>query len=64
MQKKLYNLNEVMEVLGCSRSMVYRLIQDGELKALRVRASLKILRSSVELYIDRQIAKYQQEEGV
>ncbi|HUV59156.1 MAG TPA: helix-turn-helix domain-containing protein [Desulfatiglandales bacterium] len=52
--KKSLRIDEVSEVLNCHRRTVYRLIEDGELEAFRVRTSLRVRTEELESYIKRQ----------
>jgi excisionase family DNA binding protein len=49
--------------LNISRAGAYRLLKSGQFVGLKVRGSLRILESSVEEYIERQIALFQLENG-
>ena len=62
--KKLYRVDEVADILNCSSRSVYRLISDGELRAFRIRSSLRVSREGLDLFIRRQIQKFQEEEGL
>jgi len=62
--KKLYRVDEVADILNCSSRSVYRLISAGELRAFRIRSSLRVSREGLDLFIQRQISKFQEEEGI
>ncbi len=51
---QLYTLEEVADILRVSVSTVRRMINDGELKAKRVRGQLRVLKSDLEEYISSQ----------
>lgn len=61
--KRLLVMSEAADILRCSKKTVYRLISDGELEALHVRGSLRVTQSSIDVYIDRQIAMFQEQNG-
>jgi excisionase family DNA binding protein len=42
------------DYLACSRAQVYQLISRGELPATRVGADLRVRRSDLDAYLDRQ----------
>jgi excisionase family DNA binding protein len=50
--------------LDCSTKSIYRLIECGELRGSRVFTGLRVLESSLDLYIERQIKKFEFEQGV
>ena len=52
--KKSLRPDEIAEILNCHRRTVYRLIEDGELEAFRVRSSLRVSTEQLESYIKRQ----------
>jgi len=54
-------LDEVAQVLRCSRRTIYRLIYDGELPAFRVRGSLRVPESAIEAYRAAQIERFREE---
>ena len=59
---KNLTLKTVAELLGCSKRTVYRLIADAELRAFKVRGSLRVPEESLEEYRARQIAKLAEEQ--
>lgn len=61
---KLLRPDQVAEILNCSRRSIYRLVTDAEIDALKIRGVLRITRESVDLYIKRQIAVFQAENGL
>ncbi|MDQ7832057.1 MAG: helix-turn-helix domain-containing protein [Desulfovibrionaceae bacterium] len=52
MAETVINVARVRELLGCSRSHVYRLVERGELRALKVGnfKGLRVYMSSVEAF--------------
>lgn len=64
MNKKLFRVDQVAETLNCSTRTVYRLIENCELDALKVRGSLRITSDSVDLYIKREISHFQENNGI
>jgi excisionase family DNA binding protein len=50
-RKARYTVTEAARILGVSRRTVYRLIEDGSVEAVRVRATLRIARDDLEDYI-------------
>ena len=62
--KKLLLVQEVANLLRCTPKTVYRLIDEGRLVALNVRiGGIRIVADSVEKHIERQISKFQIENG-
>ena len=55
---RLLTPQEVAEILNCDKKMVIELCREGALKALHVRTLLRVLSSSVQRYINRQLTKY------
>jgi excisionase family DNA binding protein len=55
---------EVAVALGVSRSAVYRLIEDGELPAYRVRGRLRVEPAEVRAFKQRNRVKPRNREGV
>ncbi len=62
--KRNLSIKQTAELLNCSISSVYRLLDDGEILAFRVRGSLRIAEESLELYRMRQISKYLDENAI
>ena len=50
--------------LSCSVKTVRRLVDDGELEALKVRGGLRITDGSIDAYIKRQILEFQTKDGI
>lgn len=48
MQRKTYKINELVQMLGISRTTIYKLISEGELKRIKLGASTLIVAESVE----------------
>ena len=53
---KLMTVSEVAKLLRVNRNFVYRLINDGELEAVRV-GSIKVTTEAVDRYIERNIIR-------
>ncbi len=53
--KKLLRPDELQDRLNISRATVYRLIAAGHFECLKVGGSLRILSTSVDSYIKRQM---------
>ena len=50
---KLMTVSEVAKLLRVNRNFVYRLINDGELEAVRV-GSIKVKREALNQYVEQQ----------
>jgi excisionase family DNA binding protein len=50
-QARLLTVNEVADLLRVSRMTVYRLIKEGELKALRVGRNYRLREDDVDAYL-------------
>ena len=61
---RLLNVDQAAERLNVSKSSIYRLLSEGQLYALRVRGSTRLPEDGIDDYIDRQILKYQLDEGM
>lgn len=61
--KRNLRLEEAAEFLGTSKKSIYRLISDGELRAFRVRSSLRIPMEALEEYRRQQIAIFEEQNG-
>ena len=58
----LLNIQQVMKRLNLSRSMVYKLIHNGELKAIRLgQKALRVPLSELEDYIERRREEFEWE---
>lgn len=53
-ERKLVGLNTGADMLDLSRSKTHQLVQEGELRAIRVGRRLLIVVSSIDEFIDRQ----------
>lgn len=53
MNEKLLLVNVAAQRLNCSRSYVYELIKDGELKAIRRKSYLRVYETSVDEFLKR-----------
>lgn len=62
--KSLLTVLEAAKILNCSSRTVYRLAKGGELKACRIRNSIRIVADSLDLYIEKSISQFQLEHGV
>lgn len=51
-ERIVYSIPEVAEILGLSRSSVYRLVNEGKLEALAVRSLLRVRPSALDRYLD------------
>lgn len=56
--KRNFTIKKVTEVLGISRSVVYRLIEKGELIAWKCGSAKRVTEESVEVYRDKKILRY------
>lgn len=56
--KRLLTIPECMKILRCSEKTCRRLIGENELQGCKVRASMRIVASSVSEYIERQVLAY------
>ena len=52
-QGRLLTVNEVADLLRVSRMTVYRLIKEGQLKALRVGRSYRLREDDVDEYLSK-----------
>jgi len=53
----ILTVDEVMDYLYIGRNTLYKLLNDGELKAFKLGKSWKIPRKEIDAYIDRSIKK-------
>ena len=60
---RLLRPDQVSQRLNVSTRSVYRIIEEGHVRALRVRGSLRVLESSVDEYLARQLAEFELEIG-
>ena len=51
MSEEILTLDEVAQILKVSVGTVRRLIHDGKLKAVRVRAQLRVRRTDLDTYL-------------
>lgn len=49
---KLYKVTEVIEMLSLSRSVIYREVQAGNLKVVRIGRAVRFLDSEIERYVN------------
>jgi len=52
-EKRMYAPKEIAKHLGVSIRTIYREIESGDLRALRVRGSWRVCRSELEAYLMR-----------
>ena len=58
MEKLLLKPSEVQQLLGCGRSIVYRLISEGDIPSVRVGRCIRVQRKSLDKWIvDHENAK-------
>jgi excisionase family DNA binding protein len=48
---KFYNVKEVAEIMSTSKMTIYRLINEGELPAVRVGRSIRVSEQAVREYL-------------
>lgn len=56
MQRMTFKINEVAELLGISRTTIYKLIGQGELQRIKVGATTLIAATSVDSLLERNAA--------
>lgn len=59
-ERIVYSISEVAEILGLSRSSVYRLVQEGFLEALPVRSRLRVRPTAIHRYLDELQRQYRE----
>lgn len=52
MEKVLYNVNEVAEILNISRAMVYVLIKEEKIKTVHIGRSMRIHIDEIRAFVD------------
>jgi len=62
--KRNLRIDEVAEILACSRRSVYRLLENGELEGFRVKSDIRITPESVETFRQRQVSRFREEIGM
>lgn len=55
-----YSPGRAAEVLGCSRPFIYTLIDEGEIRAFKIKARTFIARSELEAFVQRNLQKAQE----
>lgn len=60
--KRLLRIDQVMELLQCSRSTIYRLLADRQFEAMRVGAGLRITEASLIRYQEKSILEFAESE--
>lgn len=61
---KLLTVNRAAELLSCHPKTIRRLINEGELQGCKVRDALRVTQRSLNIYIERQIMKFQTRDGL
>lgn len=56
MNRKTYKVNEVVQLLGISRTTIYKLIGQGRLRRIKLGASTLIAADSVDALLQPQMA--------
>ena len=59
-----FRIDDLIDMLSVSRRTVYRLIAEGQVIAMKVRGGYRILESSIDSYISRQIFLHSLETGL
>lgn len=55
-QKLLYTIPEAYEALSLSRSKFYELMSAGEIKVIKIGASVRVPVSELESFVERRLA--------
>ena len=55
MVNQLLKVSEVVEVLNLSKALVYRMIQDGELRAVRFRGAIRVRQEDLDAFIEAHV---------
>ena len=63
LDEKFLTIKHVAEKLDVSDRTVYRLAAEGQLRCLKIRSALRVLESSFQSYLQRQIEIYDTEVG-
>lgn len=63
MKDKLLRPDQVATMLNVSVRSIYRLLEEGYLRGLRIRGSIRILETSIYQYVDDQIDSFALETG-
>lgn len=53
-EKRSYSVDEVSEILGTTRQTVYKLINQGCFKAIRVERGYRIIKKSFDEWLDNE----------
>jgi len=61
---RLLNTQQAAEILNVSVSTLYRIIADGQFIVFKARGSTRILETSIDAYIQRQIHLYAMINGI
>jgi excisionase family DNA binding protein len=51
-EKQLFKIPEVEEFLGISRAQVYRLIESGQIRRIKIGKSARVPRASLVAYVE------------
>lgn len=51
-EKRVYTPKEVSEILGCAINTIYYMIQQGDLKVVKVLSSYRIPKHSLDLFLE------------
>lgn len=53
MTKLAYNIQETGKMLSVSKSTIYNLIQDGSLKAVKIRGAMRVTHDAILAYLEK-----------
>lgn len=53
-EKRTYTVEEIATLLGISRTSAYEFVKKGEVKAVRIGASIRISKKSFDEWLDQQ----------
>lgn len=53
MSDEFYRVNDIAKLLKVSLSLVYRLVERGELQSYRIGGAVRISKEQLEAYLDR-----------
>ncbi|MEO8899863.1 MAG: helix-turn-helix domain-containing protein [Candidatus Dormibacter sp.] len=53
---RLLDVNEVADVLGCGRTLVYELIGRGELRRVKIGRLTRVPAAELDIYVQRKLA--------
>jgi excisionase family DNA binding protein len=52
-ERIFYRITEVSELIGCSKSKAYQLVQSGAIPSTRIGSLLRVPRSALEAFVNR-----------